>query len=147
MCRSAGIPTLREPQNLLPDDPLLRPGDIFIPHWTIDGQVHSRHAIDFTAPSIDRSWKTASLLEKNRRSSSAGAMASSAVQAKLVSKNHPMQSFLAAMTNISITGQLPSRRTAVLRPLSLHFSKTSVTPRESLTDKIQPLFATIGRLV
>jgi hypothetical protein len=89
MCRAAGIPTLREPQNLLPDDPLLRPGDIYIPHWTIDGKVHSRHAIDFTAPSIDRSWETASLLEKHRRSSISGAMASTAVKAKLASKSHP----------------------------------------------------------
>jgi hypothetical protein len=89
LCRSAGIPTLKEPLNLIPDDPFLRPGDLYIPHWTLDGQIHSRHAIDFTAPSIDRTWDSISLLEKDRRSSTAGVMASLAVKDKLAHKGIP----------------------------------------------------------
>ncbi len=63
-CRSAGLPTVKEPENLIPEDPLLRPGDLYIPHWTIDGQIHSRHAIDFTAPSIDSAWDNITRMEQ-----------------------------------------------------------------------------------
>jgi hypothetical protein len=88
-CRSAGLPTVKEPENLIPDDPLLRPADLYIPHWTIDGQIHSRHAVDFTAPSIDSAWVNITQLEQDRRCSTAGFMASSAVKTKLAHKFHP----------------------------------------------------------
>ena len=53
MCRSAGIPTIKEPLYLLPDEPLQRPGDIYFPCWSTNSSTLTKRAIDFTAPSID----------------------------------------------------------------------------------------------
>ena len=115
-CRSAGLPTVKEPENLIPDDPLLRPADLYIPHWTIDGQIHSRHAVDFTAPSIDSAWVNITQLEQDRRCSTAGFMTSSAV-------NHTITILypLNATIKIFTIGQSPSKRMAVLLLLSVHF--------------------------
>jgi hypothetical protein len=83
MCRSAGIPTIKEPLHLLPDEPLLRPGDLYIPCWSTNGSTMTKHAIDFTAPSVDCRWDRSSASEKSRRCSTSGWQACSSVASKL----------------------------------------------------------------
>jgi hypothetical protein len=80
MCRSAGIPTIKEPLNLLPDEPLQHPGDLYIPFWSTNGSTLTKHAIDFTAPSVDGKWDVASTSKPLRTS---GWQAASSVASKL----------------------------------------------------------------
>jgi hypothetical protein len=86
MCRSAGIPTIKEPTDLLPDEPKQRPGDLCIPCWTINDSIFTKHAIDFTAPHVDAAWEPLSAPEKLRRTSTTGTMANFAVNSKLSNK-------------------------------------------------------------
>ena len=52
MCASAGLSVRREPKRLLPDEPEIRPGDLVVSDWTIDGIQQTTHALDFTAPMV-----------------------------------------------------------------------------------------------
>jgi hypothetical protein len=52
MCASAGLSVRREPKRLLPDEPEIRPGDLVVSDWTIDGIQQTTHALYFTAPMI-----------------------------------------------------------------------------------------------
>ncbi len=110
MCRSAGIPTMKEPTNLLPDEPLTRPGDLFIPCWTINDSVFSKHAIDFTAPSVDASWETLSGPEKIRRTSTTGIMANSAVNSKLSNKGKTIQERALRGNSLSMASRCNQQR-------------------------------------
>jgi hypothetical protein len=134
MCRAAGIPTLKETTNLLPDEPQLRPGDLFIPCWTINDSIFTKHAIDFTAPSVDNAWDSLSTPEQLRRSSTAGTMANIAVKSKLSNKGKTLQerairgnSLTMAsrcnqqQINFCISGLLLSKKTAARPLLSSHF--------------------------
>jgi hypothetical protein len=80
---SAGIPTIKESPHLLPDEPLLRPGDLYIPCWSTNRSTLTKHAIEFTAPSADCRWDLSSASEKSRRSSTSGWQACSSVTSKL----------------------------------------------------------------
>jgi hypothetical protein len=53
MHASAGLSVRREPKRLLPDEPEIRPGDLVVCDWTIDGIQKTTHALDFTAPMPD----------------------------------------------------------------------------------------------
>ena len=86
MCRSAGIPTIKEPENLLPDEPLQRPGDIYFPCWSTNSSTLTKHAIDFTAPSADASWDTLPIVQQLLRSSTSGSTASASITRKLTNK-------------------------------------------------------------
>jgi hypothetical protein len=86
MCRSAGVPTIKEPENLLPDEPLQRPGDIYFPCWSTNSSTLTKHAIDFTAPSVDARWDTIPIVQQLLRSSISGSTASASVTRKLTNK-------------------------------------------------------------
>jgi hypothetical protein len=49
-------------------EPLLRPGDLFIPNMKTDDFTHTRHAIDFTEPSIDGNWHNIPRHQQEKRS-------------------------------------------------------------------------------
>jgi hypothetical protein len=52
MVSAAGLSVEREPKGKLPAEPDLRPGDLCISDWTVDGIVQTGHCIDFAAPSV-----------------------------------------------------------------------------------------------
>ena len=68
MCRAADIPVQKEPLHLLLDELPLRPGDLFIPNMKTDDFIHTRHAIDFTAPSVDSNWHNIPRHQQEKRS-------------------------------------------------------------------------------
>jgi hypothetical protein len=110
MCRSAGVPTIKEPTNLLPDEPLTRPGDLFIPCWTINDSVFTKHAIDFTAPSVDSAWETLSRPEKLRRTTTTGTMANFAVNSKLSNKGRTIQERALRGNSLSMASRCNQQR-------------------------------------
>jgi hypothetical protein len=64
LVRSACLTAVEEQPLLLSDNPLERPGDIFIVNWEIktgsnknkDIRIFSKHAIDLSFPLVDSNW-------------------------------------------------------------------------------------------
>ena len=56
MVSAAGLTVQREPKGKLPAEPELRPGDLCISDWTVDGIVQTEHCIDFAAPVVNGNW-------------------------------------------------------------------------------------------
>ena len=75
MCTSAGLAVKREPERILPDEPTIRPGDLVVQDWTIDGIQHTTHAVDFTSPMSDGGWRGLSRAKKQERSLKVGVRA------------------------------------------------------------------------
>ena len=78
-CRAAGLPSRIETPGLLPDERDLRPADIDVPDFTIDGIVHTRHAIDFTGPIVESGWQSLSHAARLERASVVGVKAKKSV--------------------------------------------------------------------
>jgi hypothetical protein len=53
---AAGLSVLCEPKGKLPGEPNLRPGDLCISAWAIDGIVQTEHCIGFGAPVVNSGW-------------------------------------------------------------------------------------------
>ena len=56
MVSAAGLTVEREPKGKLPAEPELRPGDLCISDWTVDGIVQTEHCIDFAGPVVNGGW-------------------------------------------------------------------------------------------
>ena len=89
MCVSAGLSVRREPKRLLPDEPDIRPGDLVVYDWTIDGIQHTTHALDFTAPMPDGGWRVLSRAKKEARSLKVGVRAVEMEQRKRDNPGEP----------------------------------------------------------
>ena len=72
MCLAAGLTVACEPKGKLPDEPELRPGDLCISDWTIDGVAQTEHCIDFTAPVVNGGWGGLTTAEQRFRASAVG---------------------------------------------------------------------------
>jgi hypothetical protein len=75
VCVSAGLSVRREPKRLLPNGPDIRPGDLVVHDWTIDGIQHTTRASDFAAPMPDGGWRGLSRAKKEARSLKVGVRA------------------------------------------------------------------------
>jgi hypothetical protein len=75
MCASAGLTVRWEPKRLLPDEPEIRPGDLVVSDWTIDGIQQTTHALDFTAPVTDGGWRGINRAKKEECSLAVGVRA------------------------------------------------------------------------
>ena len=84
--RSAGFAAEIEKKKLLPDEPTLRPGDNWIPDWTIDGVRQKDHAVDGTRPVVETHWDSLSLPAQQQRAAAVGAVAKESVEEKRVKK-------------------------------------------------------------
>jgi hypothetical protein len=56
MVSAAGLTVEREPKGKLPAELELRPGDLCISNWTVDGIVQTEHCIDFAGPVVNGGW-------------------------------------------------------------------------------------------
>jgi hypothetical protein len=91
MVRSAGLTAVEEQPSLLPDNPLERPGDIFIVNWEIktgsnknkDLRIFSKHAIDLSFPLVDSNWMSKSNHLQQKIGSTVGIIANKKTQTKL----------------------------------------------------------------
>jgi hypothetical protein len=91
MVRSAGLTAVEEQLGLLPDNPLERPGDIFIINWEIktgtnknkDIRIFSKHAIDLSFPLVDSNWQSNSNHLQQRIGSTVGIIANKKTKMKL----------------------------------------------------------------
>jgi hypothetical protein len=72
ICASAGLSVRREPKRLLPGEPEIRPGDLVMCDWNIDGIQQTTHALDFTAPVPHGGWRGPSRAKKEARSLTVG---------------------------------------------------------------------------
>ena len=72
MSLAAGLSVACEPKGKLPDEPELRPGDLCISDWTVDGIVPTEHCIDFAAPVVNGNWSNLTNDEKLLRASVVG---------------------------------------------------------------------------
>jgi len=68
MVSAAGLTVEREPKGKLPAEPELRPGDLCISDWTVDGIVQTEHCIDFAGPVVNGNWSHLSNDDKLLRS-------------------------------------------------------------------------------
>ena len=84
--RSAGFAAEIEKKKLLPDEPTLRPGDNWIPDWTIDGVRQKDHAVDGTHPVVETHWDSLSLPAQQQRAATVGVVAEESVEEKRVKK-------------------------------------------------------------
>ena len=91
MSRAAGLTATREPRGLLPDEPDIRPADVCIHDWTIDGIRHRKHAVDFTAPTTEGRWATLTAAGKEKRASSVGSAALDAEARKRAHRGTPAE--------------------------------------------------------
>jgi len=91
MVRSAGLTAVEEQQGLLQDNPLERPGDIFIINWEIktgtnqnkDIRIFSKHAIDLSFPLVDSNWQSNSNHLQQQIGSTVGIIANKKTKKKL----------------------------------------------------------------
>jgi hypothetical protein len=91
MVRSAGLTAVEEQQGLLQDNPLERPGDIFIINWEIktgtnqnkDIRIFSKHAIDLSFPLVDSNWQSNSNHLQQKIGSTVGIIANKKTKKKL----------------------------------------------------------------
>jgi hypothetical protein len=65
---AAGLTVAREPKGKLPAEPELRPGDLCISDWTVDGMLQTEHCIDFASPVVNGGWSSLANDEKLLRS-------------------------------------------------------------------------------
>ena len=79
----------REPKRLLPDEPEIRPGDLVVSDWTIDGIQQTTHALDFTAPMIDGGCRGLSRAKKEEHSLTVGVRATEKEQGKRDNPGEP----------------------------------------------------------
>ena len=86
MCLAAGLTVQREPTHLLPAEPGIRPGDLYVSDWTLEGVLQVNHAIDFTAPSVDGGWSILTPAEKSLRATRPGVAAQRREEFK---RSHP----------------------------------------------------------
>jgi hypothetical protein len=89
MCVSAGLSVRREPKRLLPDGPDIRPGDLVVYDWTVDGIQYTTRALNFTAPMPDGGWRGLSRAKKEARSLKAGVRAVEKEQGKCDNPGEP----------------------------------------------------------
>ena len=91
MVRSAGLTAVEEQPGLLQDNPLERPGDIFIVNWEIktgtnknkDLRIFSKHAIDLSFPLVDSNWQSNSNLLQQKLGATVGIIANKKTKMKL----------------------------------------------------------------
>ncbi len=91
MVRSAGLTAVEEQPFLLSDNPLERPGDIFIVNWEIktgsnknkDLRIFSKHAIDLSFPLVDSNWMSNSHHLQQKIGSTVGIIANKKTKMKL----------------------------------------------------------------
>ena len=90
MSLAAGLSVACEPKGKLPDEPELRPRDLCISAWTIDGIVQTEHCIDFGAPVVNGSWNALTNEEKLLRASVVGVAGKRLEMKKDANKGSPL---------------------------------------------------------
>ena len=90
MSLAAGLSVACEPKGKLPDEPELRPGDLCISAWTIDGIVQTEHCIDLGAPVVNGSWNALTNDEKLLRASVVGVAGKRLEMKKDANKGSPL---------------------------------------------------------
>ena len=125
---SAGLSVRKEPKQLLPDEPGIRPGDLVVCDWTIGGMQHTTRALDFTALMPDGGWRGLFRAKKEARSLKVGVRAVKKEQGK---RDNPGEPEVRAERENTYTMQERFRRAQVhfwpiaievgtARPLSLN---------------------------